>query len=325
MPRKLLGLTLALSACTREVLVEPEPEGPAGITLGTPYGNLPGRPFGVAVGPDGRVLVTHQDLRRVTRVGPERTDPRTLFGVSEDPGDVVLTPDGQTAIVSSFIDGRLHFISMATGAQIDSLQIGTNAYRMAFSSDAADLFVTTTGGKVYRVGVASAEKEDSVQLTGSLQGIARRADGRIAVSSHDGPITILEPGTLDPVTSRDLGGGGPQDIVFSPDGNRLFVAQEPMGRVAVLDGTSLATIDEVYFNHLAPLAPFGLALSPDGQTLVVVGTVTGNAAIVVTATLEATQVFPLQGSALRRAAFAPDGKTAYIANEQGRLEVLKFP
>ena len=323
MPGKVLWLAWALVACTEPGPAEPEPTD-QGIALSAPFGNLPGRPFAVAVGPDGRVLVTQQDYRRVTRVGPARTAPRTRFEVSEVPGDVVLTPDGSIAIVSCLYGGRLHFILLETGEQIDSLQVGINAYRMVLSTDAADLFVTTTGGKVFRVDVASGEKADSVQLAGSLQGIARRADGRIAVSSEGGAITLLDQATLDPIASAEIGGHA-QDIAFSPDGTLLFVAQEWAQRVAVLDGASLAMIDEIFFGHMATVAPFGLALSPDGLTLVVTGSATSNVAVIATATLEVTEVVPVVGGNPRRIAFAPDGKTAYIADEGGRLDVLRVP
>lgn len=84
-------------------------------------------------------------------------------------------------------------------------------------------------------------------------------------------------------------------------------------------------LDEIFFDHMETVAPFGLTLSPDGLTLVVTGSATSNVAVIATATLEVTTVVPVVGGNPRRIAFAPDGKTAYIADESGRMVVLRIP
>lgn len=315
MPRRhFLVAALLATACTATT-------GPDRFrgALSDPFPNLPGRPFGVAVAPNGAVFVTHQDNQRVTRLGPALDAPRERSTVSEDPGDVIVTPDGRIAVVSTYYGGKLHFLDAATGVQTDSTLIGANAYRLALS--ASDVFVTTVHGQVFRVGIATGEKVDSVQLGGALQGIARRRDGLLAVSSTAGRITLLDPATLDTIRTRTVPGAA-QEIVFAPDGSRLYVAQEGAQRVLVLDGQTLADVEEVYFDHLGIVSPFGMALSPDGRTLLVASSDPAGVAVVNTTTLTATRLTPFVGLA-RRVAFAPNGRQAYVANEAGRLEVVR--
>lgn len=317
MPRRhFLAATLLAVACSSAT-------GPGGFRgeLVDPFPNLPGRPFGVAVAPNGAVFVTHQDNQRVTRLGPSLDAPRERSTVSEDPGDVIVTPDGRIAVVSTYFGGKLHFLDAATGVQTDSTLIGANAYRLALSASGADVFVTTVNGQVFRVGIATGEKLDSVQLGGALQGIARRHDGRLAVSSTAGRITLLDPATLDTIRTRTVPGAA-QEVVFSPDGTHLYVAQEGAQRVLVLDGETLADVDAVYFDHLGNVSPFGMALSPDGRTLLVASSDPAGVAVVNTTTLTATRLSAFVGLA-RRVAFAPNGRQAYVANEAGRLEVVR--
>ncbi len=318
------GAAVAAIACATAVgcSTPTAPSTPAFTgRLDTPHENLPGRPFAVAVAPNGSIFVTQQDNQRVTRVGPALDAPRDHADVSVDPGDVLVTPDGATAIVSTFYGGKLHFLDAATGAQTDSTIIGPNAYRLALSADAASVFVTTVNGQVYRVSIATGEKADSVVLGGAIQGIARRADGRLAVSATNGTITLLDPASLDTIRTRAVLGGA-QDLVFSKDGTRLFIAQEGAGRVKVLDGQTLADVDDVYFDALGAVSPFGLALSPDGATLLVASSDPAGVAAVRVSSLTAFHLEGFVGLG-RRVAFAPDGRRAYVANEAGRLEVVR--
>ncbi len=314
----LLGSPVLLLACQSPT--GPAPQQLQGV-LDAPFEAIPGRPFGIRVARNGAIFVTQQDAGRITRLAPHDAGPRDSTSVGTDPGDVVLTPNGATAIVSTFIDGDLHFLDARTGDQTDFTAIGSNAYRLALSRSGGRVFVTTTNGRVFAVDVATGDKVDSVQLSGALQGIARRRDGVIAVSSSGGNITLLDPATLDVVEGRNLGMNA-QEVVFAPDGDRLFVASEGSGRVMVLHGQTLATRDSIVFDGPIPILPFGMALSPNGATLLVSSPLTGALAIVNAHTGDVRTILDVGGQP-RRIAFRSDGTRAYVANEADRVDVIR--
>lgn len=314
----LLAGPLTAMACNPST--EPAKQQLQGVVEGE-YGGLPGRPFGIRVAPNGAIFVTQQDRARVTRLAPGDAGPRDSSTVGTDPGDVVLTANGARAIVSTFISGGLHFLDATTGVQTDFTQVGTNAYRLAVSKSGQRVFVTTTGGRVHAIEIATGNKVDSVQLSGSLQGIALRSDGVLAVSSSGGNLTLLDPGSLDVIESRNLGIDA-QDIAFSKDGDRLFVAAEGAARLLVVDGRTLVTRDSVLFNGPIGVWPFGLTLSPNGATLLVSSPLSGALALVNAQTLALRTVITLGGEP-RRIAFAPDGSRAYVANEADRIDVIR--
>jgi DNA-binding beta-propeller fold protein YncE len=282
---------------------------------------VPGRPFGIRVAPNGVIFVTQQDRNSVTDVAPRDHGDRRVADVGVDPGDVIVTPDGRTVIVSTFYGGGLHFFDAASGHETGFTRIGNNAYRLALSASADAVFVTTTGGLVYAVAIATGEKSDSVHVGGSLQGIDRRNDGVLAVSSTSGAITLLDPITLDPLGSRVLP-GVVQDVVFSRDGSELYVAVESGSDLLILDGHSLATRAVIAADDSAPAAPFGLALSPDGNRLAVSSSLTGSVAIINPTARQLLRVVRVHGIP-RRLAFSPAGDRIYVANEADRVDVVR--
>jgi len=287
-----------------------------------PIEGLAGRPFGVRVASNGTIFVTHQDVAQVTMI--RSSGQRGSADVGIDPGDVVVTADGDLAIVSTFVGGDLHFIDAATGGQSDVTDIGSNAYRLALSSSGATVFVTTVSGMVHAVDVSTGNKVDSVQLSGSIQGIARRDANVIAVSSTGGDVTLLDAATLDVITSRDIGYGN-QDIAFSADRSKLFVAQEGAQRIMVLSATTLVPVDTIALlksDQDTEFFPFGMALGPDGRSLVVTSSLNGGIALVDARSMKVVRKITVNGVP-RRVTFKRDGKLAYVANENGTINVIR--
>lgn len=316
----LLALALPAALACSGGGTDPAPDTFEG-RAGRAYINLPGRPFGLAVTPDGAVLVTHQDTDRLTRIARDDLVARASIVLSTDPGDVLTSPDGSRIVVSAFISGNVHFLNAAPLAETRMIPLGPNAYRLALSEDGSRVFVTTTAGKVFALRVADPAILDSVQLAGSLQGIARHPNGTIAVASTAGSVTLLDPATLDTIRSRTIPPGA-QDIVFSRDGGDLFVALESAVGVLVLDGVTLAPRDTIAFTGALDVVPFGLALSPDGSTLLVGSAATGTLAIVDLPARTVRSVVAL-GGAPRRIRFSADGGTAYVANEADRVDIIR--
>jgi YVTN family beta-propeller protein len=322
----LLTSAFLIAGCA-DAIVPPEPPPPeAPIFEGVFDSRISGptgRPYAVRASSAGQVWVTVYDPASIARFPLTTGVFIAPIPVTADPGEVVFTSNGASAIVSTFEGGRLHFINTATGAELGApLVIGTNAYRLALSSDESRVFVTTVGGMLYAVDRVARTKLDSIQLTGSLQGISRRAsDGRLVVSSTGGGLWLIDPATLDVVLSTTIPASA-QDVVYSMDGTRIFVGLESQGYVAVHDAATLARTDSIGFNALEPIAPFGLALSLDGSKLLVSSPASGRVGVVDVVSKSVLRTIPVAGTP-RRIAFSVIGTRALVANEFGWVDVLR--
>ncbi len=318
----LLSSVFLIAGCDSPTDPPPEPPMFEGVLDGRITGPA-GRPYAVRVSSTGQVWVTVYSPASIARFPLTTGVFVAAIPVTADPGELVFTADGATAIVSTFEGGQLHFINTTTGVELGApLSIGTNAYRLALSSDESRVFVTTTGGMLYSVDRVARTKLDSVQLIGSLQGIARRAsDGRLVVSSTSGGVWLIDPATLDVVLSAALP-GTPQEVVYSMNGTRIYVALEGAGFVSVLDAATLVRTDSIGFSALEPIAPFGLALSLDGTKLLVSSAATGRIGVVDAVSRAVMRTIPVAG-APRRIAFSATGLKALIANEAGWVDVLR--
>jgi YVTN family beta-propeller protein len=126
---------------------------------------------------------------------------------------------------------------------------------------------------------------------------------------------------VNPATNQVLRtfptGGAPKDLGVTPNGKRLYVADET-GSVQVWQ---LATGQRLTSVPL-PAGAFGLAIAPDGRQ-VYAGMPFGGAVEVI-ATETNTIVNTIQtGGMPRKIAFDGTGKTAIIANEAGWVDYVQ--
>ena len=112
-------------------------------------------------------------------------------------------------------------------------------------------------------------------------------------------------------------GGVPQDVVISPDGTELYVANEG----SLLQVVNLAT-GNVTFGGTGTENLFGLALSPDGKALV--GTRPGSGQVVVIDRVTRQLMNTVStGGRPRRVAIDLLGSVAAVANESGWVDLIR--
>lgn len=292
---------------------------PAGM-LGNRAFGLTGRPFGIRVSASGMVFVTQQDANAVARFALGSFAPSAPVPVGGDPGDLVFTRDGSTAMVSNFFDGTVQVLDAVTGATRRTIHLNpTNAYRLALSPNDARLYVTSTNGFLYAVDPSGDSATTSVYLGGPLQGIALDRRGNwLIVSSANGGLWRVNACTLAIAASATLPSSGAQDVAISADESSVYVANE-RGYVAVLDFAALAPIRTL---SMGTLQPFGLVVTPDGSQLYVTSPVTGQVAIVNPVTGAIIQTLAVGGTP-RRIAFDAAGTTAVVSNEWNWVDVIR--
>lgn len=144
-------------------------------------------------------------------------------------------------------------------------------------------------------------------------------------------------GSLTATPSRDFAlppGLGPRHIVFSADGQRLFMVSEliptVMSFVLAADGalTAISTIP-VPPSSATIVQPAGIVLSPDGRHLLVslrvCNEIIGFAVDPATGALRQTGRWPCGGATPRALDFAPPGRHVVVANQDSdALTVFAF-
>lgn len=279
-----------------------------------------GRPFGIGVSSAGEALVLQLDTRSVSRFGPADSAVVGSVSVGESPIDVTITRDGRRALVTMLGGSSVYEVDVERGRALGSATVGARHHRIELSLDEGAYYVLSMDGVVRRVARASSEIESSLALGPVLRGISlHRAARSIAVSGGDA-VWLLDGEALE-VGAKRVVGAGAQEVVHSGDGTRVFVALESSGTILALDARTLEVVDSLRLT-IPEFAPFGMALAADGRTLLVSSPQTGVVGVLDTRPLRARRLIPVGGTP-RRIAFTADGRTAYVANERGWVDVVR--
>ncbi|MFA6035187.1 MAG: YncE family protein, partial [Myxococcota bacterium] len=271
---------------------------------------------GVGILPSGRAI-TPEGLQ--TKVG--------LF-----PGNMVMTPDGKTLIISNngYSQNSIMLVDTSTGAVRQTIPApdGWLFYGLAVSSDGRRFYAAGgTKGKVYSydIGEGGEAAEGATLETGGYPtGLELSDDGKRLYVTHyaKGSITVHDAGTGAQLASGTAG-NYPFGAALSADGKKLYVSnwgQRTMNgaaTVSVLDAADLSFMSEMEVgkNPELILTDHGrgriFVLNSDQETVSIISQSTDT----VTATLSMLDndddlkgVFPLG------AALSADGNTLYVAS-----------
>ena len=120
------------------------------------------RPESLALTPEGKLWVVHQDDYAVAVVDPDRFVIERGFRLpyASQPVGVAMSPTGDAAYVSLMAVGKLLKLDPRTGDVIGEVQVGPRPRGIAVSHDGKDVYVTRfispdTGGEVVKVDAAA--------------------------------------------------------------------------------------------------------------------------------------------------------------------------
>jgi YVTN family beta-propeller protein len=300
---------MVLDAVKWQVVQElPYPRGEAGSM------------HGLAVGADGAAVYVSCSRRllleaRRTAEGPWKWQREITLGAKTvNPCGVALTSDGRTACVCLSITNALAIVDLDAGKLAATVPTGVCPFGVVLSADNRTAYVSNFGGRHAAKGEHAEDSagtpvvvdDRSISLSGTISRINLKgpangpaADGELAVGLH------------------------PSDLVLSPDGSRLFVANANSDSVSVVETASFRVRETISVRPDAKL-PFGsisnaVAVSKDGSTLFVANG--GNNAVAVVG----WPAGPAGAGAVR--GFIPtgwfpgglcsDGGNLYIANVKG--------
>lgn len=314
--KNVIVLGIALVAACSSATGPAHTTHPNGVVVASP--NLSGQPYGVAISPDGDVLVAQVLAGLVSRYTLPDTLPAASLISGLQPVHLAIDATGSRAYVVNQAGQSLHVIGFHPFGLLDSIPLTNDGFNIAVEADGQRVYVTTADGRVYVVSTTPYVIVDSMQVGSAANGLAFSPSGdRLYVSSRDaGTITVFNTQTNPPIDTI-LTTGAPQRLAVSPDGLTLFAANETYGInvVTLLAGTLQPNI---------PLdgSGYGLGLTPDGKQLYATNPRTGNIFIVDVATRLVVDTLPI-GGVPRNVSFDHDGRMAVVTDGAGRVIFIR--
>jgi YVTN family beta-propeller protein len=224
------------------------------------------------------------------------------------------------AYITNLESNNVSVIDTATDTVKATVNVGTEPFRVAVSSDGTRVYVTNCMGNSVSVIDATKNKVIGTVRVGSYPiGVAVNPDGTkvYVVNAASNTISVIDTATNN-VTATVKVGNLPEGVAVAPDGRKVYVAnsgEDPdyQGTVSVIDtatNTITATVP-------VGIDPYGVAISPDGTKVYVVNSniypyYNGTVSVIDTATNNVTATVKV-GNLPQGIAVSPNGTRAYVA------------
>lgn len=288
-----------------------------GQDLAPRLANTDGSAFGIARTSGGRFVVSLIATGVVETFDQGSPDIKHQVVTGGTPVVVAADAAGALAYVSN-MDGWLDIIDVTANTRVGRVLV-PSAHALALSPGGDRVYITRTDGYVIPVSTATRTVLGSIPVPNGPWGIAFRTSGTdslMYVTARDGgSVTEIDTKTLTVRRTFNVG-GRPHGLVISPDGSTLYAADNSDGSVKAINTTT-----GVVTASVAVPGAFGIAISPDGSTLYVT-TDYSRAAIIAASTLTIARYYDTSSRG-RQIVAAPDGATAYDANEGGWVDIIQ--
>ena len=207
------------------------------------------RPHGIVWHANGHLYATAEGRNAMFVIRDPLGEPRTYEYPTERRGSHMLavSPDATRAWTMDLGSGTVTRIDLVRGMAPMSVQIGEEPEGIALSPDGETLWVSARGSDMaYALDPRSLEKIKDVPVGDFPLRIVLRPQGDYAVTSDlaDGGLSVIDTATgakvrSIPVSSREEAEARTQvTILFSPDGQRIYVAETTANTIAEVDFAS---------------------------------------------------------------------------------------
>jgi DNA-binding beta-propeller fold protein YncE len=265
--------------------------------------NTPGKPIHVGVGgawpggmivitPDGKTAYVTTASGTITPINTATGTPGKpihIHGRNEQnrPDFIAITPDGKTAYVSHEVSRTVTPVTTATNTPDKPINIRgrfpLNGGQIVITPDGKTAYVTTWTGTITPINTATNTPGKPIPVVG---GIAITPDGKTAYVTTDSGVTPINTATGTLGKPINIGGGASERIVITPDGKTAYV--------------TTVNIKRCQENYRCP------------YTVTPISTATGTPGKPIHVGFSSAYFF-FSG----QIAITPDGKTAYVASQNG--------
>ena len=285
---------------------------------GTPIGNLNLGPAGTY--PTFSVLDSSRERLYVAEGGGNQIgviDILSLsilgnFSTGFQPEGISFDPVAQSVVTANSLSDSLTLLnltdnvsrSVPVGTAPDALTVdnATGEVLTAESTqNALGAFSSLSNPPLRSVAVGSNPSAVGIDPTRGLVYVANNASGNV---------TVLDPTLGSPLTSINLGNGGPDAVVVDPDTGRAFVAEYDSDNVSVISTSTLRSISSVSVG----LHPVALSWSPADGRIYVANQGSGNVSVLSGANGTLLATVPV-GDGPNAMAYDPLGSMVYVSDQ----------
>jgi len=206
-------------------------------------------------------------------------------------GTFCLPAFADRAYVSNEDGHTVSVLDTGTGTLIATIEVGKRPRGLKLSHDGSRLFVAVSGLPKCPPNVPDAE---CAKLERDLQ-----ADGIAVVDTTTRKVIKVLPA-----------GSDPEQFALSPDGKRLYVANEDSATTSVVDIAGGGIVQRIPVGS----EPEGVGMAPNGRWLLVTNESADSVSIIDATTHTVVRSVPV-GKRPRDMAFTPDSKMAYVSGE----------
>lgn len=217
-------------------------------------------PVGLAHDAQGRLWVAEWGADRIVRLDKQGRRAEVVEGISQPAG--LAFDDKGTLWAAGYGDGRIYAWSPETGLRVAAAGLAAPT-GLFWSAETGLLAANRNAGEVVRIG-PDGRREVLSRGHSFPVGVARLADGTLAVSCYGGSVDYVSPdGERRSLPARSAGLVRPGVGILAAGEDRLLVVDNGAGAVGRLDAQGRA-------RSLASglSSPVGLARAPDGRILV---------------------------------------------------------
>ncbi|PIW28101.1 MAG: hypothetical protein COW29_09955 [Rhodobacterales bacterium CG15_BIG_FIL_POST_REV_8_21_14_020_59_13] len=224
--------------------------------------------------------------------------------------------DDQIVIVNKG-DDTISILDAASYEREGQVAVGANPHEVHVSPDGRTAYVSDYGGAqgttISVVDLDSAVRTDIWELGGNRgpHGIWVSLDGAHvwATTETSGTVIELATATGELTNVWETGQRVSHQLVPTPDGSKLYIANIGSGSVTVIDRTT---------NEVAAVptgaGAEGIDVSPDGREVWVTNRAANTISVIDVATDTVLETFSSGGTLPIRAKFTPDGEEVWISN-----------
>lgn len=204
-----------------------------------------GQPFGLAVTPTDRLLVTDWSGNRLVEVGPEGAASRSV-AVGGAPSAVIVSRDGRRAYTVDRESDALSIVDLETFTVTGGIDVGRAPFAAALAPDGRRLFVANVqSGDLSVIDLAFDQEIARIPIGGMPYGVAVDPKGKVvAVTDQEGGRLVLIGARSLAIDAVITVGDYPEGIAALPGAGVFAVANwfsDTLSLVA-FDGSSVTHV-----------------------------------------------------------------------------------
>ena len=241
----------------------------------------------------GYAYITNYNSNNVSVISTLTNQVVATIPVGPNPSGVAISQDGSRVYVANFGSNTVSVINASSNTVIATVAVGVNPYGLTLSPDGKHLYVSDFGQNM-------------------------------PTQSPGGAYTVVNTANNIVISRIPMGFNGPQGVVISPDGSRIYFAFAESNLIAAYNTATNTAAGVLYL----PNSPSSIVLSPDGSRFYIIFS-NSNTLLIINANdfshgnnpnIIAIVQVGVQPSGV---ALSPDGGTAYVTNQgSGTVSVI---